>query len=69
MIHVAENRSWILRTFGRKMKIVNELVNRCADCPFCDGFWHDDASGWCCKSERELDDLGIIAGWCELDDN
>ena len=39
-------------------KVVHEIVNRCADCPWMDDFWHDDAAGWCCKFERELDDLG-----------
>jgi hypothetical protein len=65
MVHV------IMVNFRRRkvdMKRVNAEVDSCFACPYCDGFWHDDASGWCCKSEREIDDLHIIAEWCELDD-
>ena len=50
------------------MKYINLKVNDCTDCPYMDLFWHDDADGWCCKSEREIECVKEIPNWCELDD-
>ena len=50
-------------------KYINLKINACSDpCPWLDSFGHDDADGWCCKSERELDSVKVIPNWCELDD-
>ena len=50
------------------MKQISVTVSTCFECPYCDGFWHNDEEGLCCKSEREVDDINALPDWCELDD-
>ena len=50
------------------MKRLELDINRCADCPYMDHFWHDDADGWCCKDEREIDDVSVLPDFCNLPD-
>jgi len=51
------------------MKVLNLEIERCADCPYMDDFWHDDAEGWCCKDEREIDTAAVVPDWCGLDES
>ena len=50
------------------MRYISVKITSCDDdCPYMDLFWHDDADGWCCKSEREIDSVKSLPDWCELD--
>lgn len=51
------------------MKVLNIEINRCADCPYMDAFWHDDAEGWCCKDEIEVDNVSVLPEFCSLPDS
>ena len=50
------------------MKYINLKINSCDQpCPYMDVGFHNEAEGWCCKSENEIDDVTVIPDFCELD--